>query len=89
MFVFSFRLEMYTKNRGDLHATHGSTFVYAWWFFLSSAIVADTSYWHIFQVARKNVVIDAQKIKVLRDIFSQAGAKPMCDHELQRQRCKT
>jgi|688.fasta_scaffold651514_1 hypothetical protein len=41
---------MYTRNRGDLHATRGSTFIYAWWFFLSSTVVADTSYWHIFQV---------------------------------------
>ena len=44
------RLEMHAKGRSDLYATHGSTFVYAWWFFLSSSIVADTSYWHIFQV---------------------------------------
>ena len=39
-----------TKSRGDLHASEGSTFIYAWWFFLSSSIVTDTSFWHIFQV---------------------------------------
>jgi hypothetical protein len=45
-----FRLEMYTRGRDDLHATKGSTFVYAWWFFLSSYLIPDKTYWHIFQV---------------------------------------
>ena len=48
--IFPLRLEMYTRGRTDLHASRGSTFIYAWWFFLSSSIVADGSYWHIFQV---------------------------------------
>ena len=47
---FFSRLEMYTRSRTDLHATKGTTFIYAWWFDLSSQIIADTSYWHIFQV---------------------------------------
>ena len=41
---------MYTRGRTDLAARHGSTFIYAWWVFLSSEIVPDGSYWHIFQV---------------------------------------
>ena len=46
----SLRLEMHTGHKEELRATHGSTFIYAWWFFLSSYIVPATSFWLIFQV---------------------------------------
>jgi hypothetical protein len=49
---FIFRLEMYTKAVSSLHASEGSTFVYAWWFnLLSTPIVAAKTFWHIFQVS--------------------------------------
>jgi len=41
---------MHTRFRTDLHALKGSTFIYAWWFFLGSPIVPDKTFWSIFQV---------------------------------------
>jgi hypothetical protein len=33
----------------SLHSSKGSTFIYAWWFFLSNDIVPATTFWHIFE----------------------------------------
>ena len=48
--LFNFvRLEIGTRH-DELRARQGETFIYAWWFFLSSTVQPAVSFFHIFQL---------------------------------------
>ena len=65
------RLEMWTNHRADLHALEGSTTIYAWWFKLSTDIVAGDGFFHIFQVGKNYV--NVSKMAATIHSFSQDG----------------